>query len=192
MAKRLMGTLSDTGLFLQEWLANPKGTGSVVPSSKRLAAAMARWLPKNRDCHVLELGPGTGAVTEALIQHGLPEDKLVAIERNPKLARLLRERFPRANIIIGDAWQMDTLLRNHHIDSVGAIMSSLPLLNFSVEEAEALAQKIRSVLAPSGNWVQYSYGIHKLKPRGASSFQLHASNIVWFNLPPARVSVFQK
>ena len=153
---------------------------------------MARWLPENRDVHVLELGPGTGVVTEALLKHGLREDKLIAIERNPKLARLLRDRFPAATIITGDAWQMDTLLRNRHIEHVGAIMSSLPLLNFSIEEAEALAGKIRSVLQPNGNWVQYSYGIHKLRPRGADSFNLHASKIIWFNLPPARVSVFQK
>jgi phosphatidylethanolamine/phosphatidyl-N-methylethanolamine N-methyltransferase len=192
MAKKLIATLNDTTLFLQEWLANPKGTGSVVPSSKRLAAAMARWLPENRESFVLELGPGTGVVTEALIEHGLREEKLVAIERNPKLADLLRKRFPKAQIICGDAWQMDTLLRLRGIENVGAIMSSLPLLCFSVEEAEALAQKIRAVLEPNGNWVQYSYGIHKLKPRGASSFQLHASKIVWLNLPPARVSVFQK
>jgi phosphatidylethanolamine/phosphatidyl-N-methylethanolamine N-methyltransferase len=192
MAKKFIATLNDTTLFLQEWLANPKGTGAVVPSSKRLASAMARWLPKNRESFVLELGPGTGVVTNALIERGLREEKLVAIERNPKLAKLLREKFPKAQIITGDAWQMDVLLRHRGIENVGAIMSSLPLLNFSVEEAEVLAQKIRTVLEPNGNWVQYSYGIHKLKPRGASSFQLHASKIVWLNLPPARVSVFQK
>lgn len=192
MAKKFIATLNDTALFLQEWLANPKRTGSVVPSSKRLAAAMARWLPDNPENFVLELGPGTGVVTESLIKHGLREEKLIAIERNPKLASLLRERFPKAQIIAGDAWQMDTLLRSRGIENVGAIMSSLPLLCFSVEQAEALAQKIRAVLAPNGNWVQYSYGIHRLKPRGASSFQLHASKIVWLNLPPARVSVFQK
>jgi phosphatidylethanolamine/phosphatidyl-N-methylethanolamine N-methyltransferase len=194
MAKRLLATLSDTTLFLQEWLANPKRTGSVVPSSKRLAAAMARWLPANRDSFVLELGPGTGIVTEALLKRGLREEKLVAIEHNPRLARLLRKRFPRANIITGDAWQLDELLRNHRepIESVGAVISSLPLLNFSEEQAEALAQKIRAVLEPQGSWVQYSYQIRKVRPRGASSFRLHASKIVWLNLPPARVSVFRK
>jgi len=194
MAKRLLATLSDTTLFLQEWLANPKRTGSVVPSSKRLAAAMARWLPANRDSFVLELGPGTGIVTEALLKRGLREEKLVAIEHNPRLARLLRKRFPRANIITGDAWQLDDLLRNHRepIESVGAVISSLPLLNFSEEQAEALAQKIRAVLEPQGSWVQYSYQIGKVRPRGASSFRLHASKIVWLNFPPARVSVFRK
>jgi phosphatidylethanolamine/phosphatidyl-N-methylethanolamine N-methyltransferase len=194
MAKKLITALTDSSVFLREWFANPQRTGSVAPSSPQLATAMAQWLPENRNCFVLELGPGTGAVTEALIKNGLPEEKLVAIERNPKLARLLREKFPRAQIVTGDAWKLDDLLRRRRepIESVGAVISSLPLLNFPVEEAEALAQKIRAVLEPGGNWVQYSYQIHKLRPRGASSFRLHASKIVWFNLPPARVSVFRK
>jgi phosphatidylethanolamine/phosphatidyl-N-methylethanolamine N-methyltransferase len=194
MAKRLLATLSDTTLFLQEWLANPRRTGSIVPSSRQLARAMAHWLPANPESFVLELGPGTGIVTEALLQRGLREEKLVAIENNPKLARLLQKRFPRAHILTGDAWHLDDLLRNHRerIESVGAVISSLPLLNFSEEQAEALAQKIRAVLEPQGNWVQFTYRIHKLRPRGASSFRLHASKIVWLNLPPARVSVFQK
>ena len=194
MAKRLLSALSDTTLFVQEWLTNPKRTGSVVPSSRRLAAAMARWLPQNPDSFVLELGPGTGIVTEALLQRGLRQEKLVAIEHNPKLAWLLRERYPHAHIITGDAWQLDVLLRErpNPILSVGAVISSLPLLNFSEDQAEALAQKIRAVLEPQGNWVQFTYRIHKLRPRGASTFQLHASKIVWFNLPPARVSVFRK
>ena len=194
MAKRLLATLTDTTLFLQEWLAHPQRTGSIVPSSRKLAAAMARWLPSNSESYVLELGPGTGAVTQALLEHGLREDRLVAIERNPKLAHLLRDRFPRAHIITGDAWQLDDLLRNRKrpIASVGAVISSLPLLNFSVEQAEDLAQKIRTVLEPQGTWVQYSYRIRDRRSRGSSSFQLLASKIVWLNLPPARVSVFQK
>ncbi len=194
MAKRLLATLTDTTLFLQEWLANPQWTGSIVPSSRRLAAAMARWLPSNPESYVLELGPGTGAVTQALLRHGLREDRLLAIERNPKLAHLLRERFPRAHVITGDAWQLDSLLehRPKPVTSVGAVISSLPLLNFSVEKAEALAQKIRAVLEPQGHWVQFTYRIHKLRPRGAASFKLHATKIVWLNLPPARVSVFRK
>src|SRR5450432_3301779 len=110
MAKKLIAALADSGLFLREWFANPQRTGAVAPSSPQLAAAMARWLPADPESYVLELGPGTGAVTEALIERGLREDRLVAIERNPKLARLLRKRFPRAQIINGDAWHLDHLL----------------------------------------------------------------------------------
>jgi phosphatidylethanolamine/phosphatidyl-N-methylethanolamine N-methyltransferase len=194
MAKRLLATLTDTTLFLQEWIANPQRTGAVVPSSRKLAAAMAQWLPSDPNSYVLELGPGTGAVTQALLAHGLRQDRLVAIERNPRLSHLLRERFPRAHIITGDAWQLDDLLRRGKtpIESVGAVISSLPLLNFSLEQAETLAGKIREVLDPQGTWVQYSYRIHKRRTRGTSRFHLLASKVVWFNLPPARVSVFQK
>jgi phosphatidylethanolamine/phosphatidyl-N-methylethanolamine N-methyltransferase len=194
MAKKLIAALADSTVFLQEWFANPQRTGSVTPSSPKLAAAMARWLPSDPESFVLELGPGTGAVTEALIKRGLREEKLVAIERNPKMARLLREKFPRAQIITGDAWHLDDLLRRRRepIESVGAVISSLPLLNFPPEEAESLAQKIRAVLQPQGNWVQYSYHLGKKQARGSSGFQLHASKIVWLNFPPARVSVFQK
>jgi len=194
MAKRILAALTDTTLFLQEWFANPQRTGSIVPSSRQLAVAMARWLPSDPDSFVLELGPGTGVVTQALFEHGLRQDRLVAIERNHKLAHLLGKRFPRARIIAGDAWHLDSLLRNceEPIASVGAVISSLPLLNFSPEQAETLAHKIRVVLEPQGTWVQYSYHIHKRRTRGTSRFRLLASKIVWLNLPPARVSVFQK
>jgi phosphatidylethanolamine/phosphatidyl-N-methylethanolamine N-methyltransferase len=194
LAKRLLTSLTDTTLFIQEWLANPQGVGAVAPSSRQLAGAMAQWLPEDPDSYVLELGPGTGVVTESLLARGLRQERLVAIEQNSKMAGMLREKFPRAQIITGDAWKMDDLLRRRRepIEKVGAVISSLPLLNFPREDAERLGDKIRAVLEPNGKWVQFTYRIHKRHPRGTTSFQLHSTRIVWFNLPPARVSVFSK
>ena len=194
MAKKLLAALGDTTLFLQEWLANPQRTGAVAPSSPKLAAAMARWLPADPESYVLELGPGTGAVTQALLERGLREDRLVAIEKNPKLAQLLRERFPGAQIITGDAWCLDDLLnaRREPIESVGAVISSLPLLNFPPEKADALAEKIRTILDHGGKWVQYSYHLGNGHHKSATRFQRLASKIIWLNLPPARVNVYQK
>ena len=194
MAKKLIAALTDSSLFLREWLAHPQRTGSVTPSSPKLAAAMARWLPSDPESFVLELGPGTGAVTQALIEHGLREERLVAIENNPKLARLLRLRFPRAHIITGDAWHLDELLRDRlePIESVGAVISSLPLLNFPAAEADTLAEKIRAILEHGGEWVQYSYHLGNGHHKSATRFHRLASKIVWLNLPPARVNVYQK
>jgi phosphatidylethanolamine/phosphatidyl-N-methylethanolamine N-methyltransferase len=194
MAKKLIAALSHSTVFLREWVANPQRTGSVAPSSPKLGAAMARWLPRDPKSYVLELGPGTGAVTDELLKRGLHEDRLIAIEHNPSLAKLLRKRFPRAHIITGDAWEMDTLLADlpHPVSAVGAVISSLPLLNFPKEKAEELAAKIRGVLEPRGRWVQFSYQIVKDRTRGADDFRMVASSIVWLNFPPARVSVFQK
>jgi phosphatidylethanolamine/phosphatidyl-N-methylethanolamine N-methyltransferase len=194
MARKIIAALTDSTLFLREWLANPQGTGSVTPSSRQLGAAMARWLPRNPDSYVLELGPGTGAVTEALFKRGLREDRLIAIEYNDNLAKRLRKRFRSAQIVTGDAWELDTLLAElpRPVGSVGAVISSLPLLNFSKAQADALAGKIRGILEPRGRWVQYSYHIVKDRSRGADDFRVISSKIVWWNLPPARVHVLQK
>jgi phosphatidylethanolamine/phosphatidyl-N-methylethanolamine N-methyltransferase len=194
LTKKIVTAFTETTLFMQEWLANPQGMGAVAPSSPKLAATMAQWLPTDPESFVLELGPGTGVVTEALLQRGLRQEKLVAIEQNSNMSRVLREKFPRAQIINGDAWKLDDLLRRRRepVEKVGAVISSLPLLNFPHAEAERLAEKIRAVLVPGGKWVQFTYRIHRLRPRGTTSFQFHATKVVWFNLPPARVSVFQK
>ncbi len=193
MARKLIAALTDSSLFLREWLTNPQHTGSVTPSSPQLTAAMAGWLPTDPEAYVLELGPGTGAVTDALLKRGLREDRLIAIEHNAAMAKLLRKRFPRANIINGDAWQMNQLLLDcpQPVVKVGAVISSLPLLNFSPEQARDLADKIQTVLDPQGCWVQYSYRIGRIRNRGTEAFRLVSSKIVWLNLPPARVSVYK-
>ena len=194
MARKIIAALSDSTIFLRAWLVNPQRTGSVTPSSPQLGAAMARWLPRDPESFVLELGPGTGAVTDALLKYGLREDRLIAIEHNPALAKLLQKKFPRANIITGDAWELDTLLAKlpEPVNAVGAVISSLPLLNFPKAQADALAQKIRAILEPRGRLVQYSYHLIKDRSRGTDDFRLLASKIIWWNLPPARVHVFQK
>ncbi|HEX4645746.1 MAG TPA: methyltransferase domain-containing protein, partial [Verrucomicrobiae bacterium] len=145
---QLLAKLSATTLFLQEWLTCHKEVGAILPSSKNLAVAMARPLPPKSEDYVLELGPGTGSVTEALLERGLSEERLIAIERSPKMAELLRKRFPRANIINGDAFQLDKLLHRHarYAENISAVFSSLPLLNFEPKIADDLAKKIRSIL----------------------------------------------
>ena len=186
--------LSSTALFLQELLNAPRQVGAVLPSSRKLAGAMAKWLPADSAGYVLELGPGTGAVTQALLDRGLPEDRLVAIEMSPKMADLLRARFPRANIITGDAFQVDALVRQHapQAKSFGMVVSSLPLRNFKPEAANELAQKIHALLPATGKLIQYSYHVWNQEHEAGSHFRSLASDVIWLNVPPARVSVYQK
>jgi phospholipid N-methyltransferase len=124
----LAARFSATCLFVVEAVFRPHQIGAVLPSSQKLSAAMARWLPRDGDAYALELGPGTGSVTEALINRGLREDRLIAIEKSPKMAELLRARFPRAIIITGDAFQLDQLLKQHapHVDGIGPSAISGP------------------------------------------------------------------
>ncbi|MCX7723257.1 MAG: methyltransferase domain-containing protein, partial [Verrucomicrobiae bacterium] len=142
---------------------------------------------------VIELGSGTGAVTRALLERGLEQSQVLAIEKSARLAALLRGKFPDLRVVVGDAWDLDALVQKHvpHMQ-VGAVVSSLPLRNFSRERRLALAQKIGSVLGPGGRWIQFSYHLHSLQPPATGCFKLAAWEIVWRNVPPARVNVYEK
>jgi len=179
---QLLARLNATTLFLQECLNSPRQIGAILPSSRNLGRAMARWVPTNKNCYALELGPGSGSITEALLAQGLPEDRLVAIEQSPKLADLLRAHYPKATIITGDALA----------DKIGIVFSSLPLLNFEPELADSLARQIRGLLPANGKLVQWSYHIGNKQPKAAEHFRYVASQLVWLNVPPARVSVYRK
>ncbi|MBI3415517.1 MAG: methyltransferase domain-containing protein [Verrucomicrobia bacterium] len=189
----LIAKLSDTALFLREVFSQPRQVGAIMPSSRNLAAAMARWLPEDPEAYVLELGPGTGAVTEALLNQGLAENRLIAIEKSPKLAEHLRRRFPRSLFITGDALHLDRLLARQarRAMPVAAVVSSLPLLNFDPRTAQRLVNKIQSILTPTGRLVQYSYHLGNKRSKSLAAFKQKASDIVWLNLPPARVTVYE-
>lgn len=191
---QLLARLNATTLFLQECLSSPRQIGAILPSSRNLGRAMARWIPTNKNCYALELGPGSGSITEALLAQGLPEDRLVAIEQSPKLADLLRAHYPKATIITGDAFQLEELLRGHPAvaDKIGIVFSSLPLLNFEPALADSLARQIRGLLPANGKLVQWSYHIGNKQPKAAEHFRYVASQLVWLNVPPARVSVYRK
>jgi len=148
---------------------------------------MARWLPAGVDQMILELGPGTGIVTEELLAAGLREDLLVAVEKSPRMAGSLRHRFPRARILSGDALELEDLLEGQ---KVGAVFSSLPLKVFSADQVSRLADQIHRALLPGGQWIQFSYQlVNGHAP--AESFHSVDSTIVWQNLPPAKISVYR-
>jgi phospholipid N-methyltransferase len=194
VTKQLRRNISETALFVRQCLSKPEQMGAIAPSSRGLAKAMARWVSADPKAVVLELGPGTGSITEALIARGLTGHRLLAIEKSPELAISLQKRFPGVRVITGDAWDLENLMDlhvepGHH---VGAVISSLPLRRFKPEATESLARKIKAILRPGGCWVQYSYHLGSDRPLGTSYFHLLSSNVVWLNLPPARVSVYQK
>ena len=83
-------------------------------------------------------------------------------------------------------------MRTRHVDSIGTVFCSLPLRNFKARVADDLARKIRSLLPPGGRLVQYTYRIASSPPKAAAHFRPVLSKIVWLNVPPARVSVYQK
>src|SRR5688572_12514927 len=86
--------LDDEVSFIRSWLDKPLTTGAVMPSGKLLARTMARYVDLSIPGPVIELGPGTGPVTEALVAHGVDPARLLLVEFNPVFCRILRSRYP--------------------------------------------------------------------------------------------------
>lgn len=179
-------------LFTREIWANPRAMGAACPSAPMLAGCMASRVPTDRDGLVVELGGGTGAVTAALLKYGVPPWKLVVVERSPTLAHHLRQRFPQLRIIQGDAAQLAHLLGQERSKKVGSIVSSLPLRSLHPATTRAIGHQFEILLDPGGLLVQYTYDLRGTRARLLPRFRRLSSKIVWSNLPPARVEVFER
>jgi len=191
LAGRLRGRpfLQDNLLFLSRWATAPLQVGSVTPSGRALGRAMAAELPAQyRVC--VELGGGTGSLTRALLAAGVPREALIVIERDPRLAAYLRRRFPGVRIVLGDARHLSGLLAAQGIETVDAVVSSLPLRSLPRRVGEAIVAESFRVLAEDGVYVQYTYALQP-PVREDAAYRLRltgeARKRVWSNLPPATV-----
>ncbi|MGH6863039.1 MAG: class I SAM-dependent methyltransferase, partial [Methylocella sp.] len=120
--------IADEARFFRSWLDNPAVAGAVSPSGRFLARMMARYVDPRKAGPIVELGPGTGAITEALVARGIAPGRLFLVEFDPGFCTLLKRRFPGVHVIQGDAYQLSRTLRGRLRRPPGAIVSSLPLL----------------------------------------------------------------
>jgi phosphatidylethanolamine/phosphatidyl-N-methylethanolamine N-methyltransferase len=183
--------LDDEMQFIRSWLEKPLSTGAVMPSSKALARTMARYVDPQASGPVIELGPGTGPVTEALVQHGVDPARLILVEFNPDFCRLLRTRYPAATVVQGDAYRLRRLLGTFVREPAAAVVSSLPLVTKPLRTRLRLIADAMSLLATGAPFVQFTYAMVPPIPKALSGIKAEASELIWLNLPPARVWVYR-
>lgn len=203
--------------FLGQMRANFEHTGAVQPSSRFLARAMAAPLlrrgvsrPRATGARILEIGPGTGAVTRAIAAAMAPRDELVCYEINPEFARLLRGALSddpalqhvadRIEVRIAPAQELE------RGDGFDVAVCSAPLNNFDAATIDAILSAVLDALRPGGTTTLFEYlllpATRRMVTRGAAGERLRAaeaaksrwlrryasrSTVVWRNLPPARV-----
>ncbi len=184
--------IEDEARFLRSWFERPLVTGAVSPSGRMLARTMASYVDPSRPGPVIELGPGTGPVTEALLRRGVPPRQLYLVEFNPDFVRLLRKRFPEVTVIEGDAYDIARTLEGHVETPASAIVSSLPLLTKAEQQRLDLLRQAFTLMQPDAPFVQFTYMRGSPVPRNAGGFSSSASGMVWMNLPPARVWVYRQ
>jgi phosphatidylethanolamine/phosphatidyl-N-methylethanolamine N-methyltransferase len=175
--------------FLRGLIARPKNVGAIAPSSPVLARAIAAQIDPSIPGPVLELGPGTGVITEALIARGIEPSRITAIEYDADFAKMVAERFPSVNVVRGDAFDLERTLGSP-VPFAG-IVSGLPLLNHPPERRRMLIEGALARLAPGAQYVQFSYGFDPPIPAPAGATVKRAA-FIWRNLPPARVWVYKK
>jgi phosphatidylethanolamine/phosphatidyl-N-methylethanolamine N-methyltransferase len=184
--------LGDEVRFIRSWLEKPLATGAVMPSGRALARTMASYVDTGVPGPVIELGPGTGPVTEALVDRGLDPARLVLVEFNPEFARLLRTRYPQATVVQGDAYslrrQVDGILR----ERAAAIVSGLPLMTKPLRTRLRLVGDAFNLLKPNAPFVQFTYAVVPPIPKSLSGATVESSETIWLNLPPARVWVYRR
>ncbi len=184
--------LDDEVRFLRSWIEKPLHMGAVMPSGKVLARTMARYVDPHSDAPVIELGPGTGAITTALIARGVDQKRLVLVEYNPGFCALLRERYPQATIVQGDAYALRDSLWDVMSKPASAVVSGLPLVTKPMRTRLKLIRDAFVALAPGAPFIQFTYSVTPPIPKSLSGVHTQASERIWMNLPPARVWVYRK
>lgn len=163
-----------------------------MPSGKLLARTMAQYVDIDSQGPVVELGPGTGAITNALIERGVEQKRLVLVEYNPSFCALLRDRYPQAKVMQADAYRLRDALREALDAPASAVVSGLPLVTKPMQIRLRLIRDAFLALAPGSPFVQFTYSVAPPIPKSLPGVSTEASERVWMNLPPARVWVYRK
>lgn len=182
----------DVARFLKNWAKNPLQIGAVAPSSPELGRRMASYVDAGSTGPVIELGPGTGPLTEALVDSGIDPKRLVLVEYSAEFCQLLQQRFPEATIIQGDAYGLAETLKGHLDEPADALVSGLPLMTRPPAVRLDLVNQAFGLMKPRAPFIQFTYSLTSPVPVKGAPFTAEASARIWRNLPPARVWVYRQ
>jgi len=179
-------TVSNPWMFFRRWIANPLQMGSIIPSSPTLCGLVVAQTRRAPDEWIVELGAGTGVVSRALLNSGLPPERLYVVEIVPTMAAHLRRVLPGVNVIEGDARALPNLLPDHVRGKIGTVICGIPLVLLPVAEQRRFIDAIEAV-APGRGFLHYSYCV--TSPLPWRKHALAAKREAWtpLNFPPASV-----
>jgi len=178
--------VANKSLFFRRWLRNPLQMGSIIPSSASLCRKIAAAVERAPDQYVVELGAGTGVVSQALLASGVPADKLVVVEIVPEMAEHLRIRLPGVNVVCGDAFDLKHALPPEMHGRIGTAICGIPLVLLPLERQQAFVDAVEAV-APGRGFLLYSYCATSPLPYGKLGLGGRRMAFTLANFPPASV-----
>ena len=192
LTKNSNDKLAESFTFLKTWLKKPKTVGSVWPTSNHMARRMASVISVDSGLPVLEIGPGTGTITSAILSTGLPAQKLFAVEFTGAFVDQLKIKFPTINVIHGDAYALDLTLGLDNKTKFDCAISALPLLYVPMATRVAFIEDVLARLPPGRPLIQFSYGAFAPVYEKQGSFSVERYDYVLKNFPPAQLWIYRR
>ena len=177
--------------FYKSLLKSPSQISSIVPSSRFLAKAMCQFIQLSEEESIIEVGPGTGAITQAILNKIHSPSQLTLIEKNKVLYRYLRKYFNDINLLhCGiEEFEKKQQATKHKLKY---IVSSLPLMSMPEAIKKQCIDAMIALLPPKGYLIQYTYHLFKKEIIQSDILALKEKRLVLLNLPPAKVLLYQK
>jgi phosphatidylethanolamine/phosphatidyl-N-methylethanolamine N-methyltransferase len=183
---------TEAATFFKLWMRRPLRLAAANPSGAALADAVATQLDLRRPGAVIELGGGTGGITQGLVRRGCGPERLVVIEREPELAAVLRRRFPELRIVTGDATRLASLLRPLGLGPIASVVSTLPIKWFPRAAQAAIAHQSLDLVGPDGQFLQLTNAFVSPLPRRALGLEGEEVARVWRNFLPAQIWSYRR
>ena len=180
-------------LFLQGFLKRPREVGSIIPSSRFLERRVVRFAAVSEARTLVELGPGTGGTTRAVLRAMRPDAKLLAIEINPRFAKLLRQTVSDQRLCVyeGSATDLPDALRLFALPAPDLVLSGIPFSTMPRDVAVSILRAVHAALAPEGRFVAYQVR-DRVEDLGRCVFGRPQVQTVILNVPPMRVYRWRK
>ncbi len=172
--------------YIGKFFASPLKLGSIAPTSKISGRFLAQHI-KN-DGIVLELGAGTGSLTQAILDSGIAPEKLICVEIDEKFCKILRKKFPQLQILCGDASKLDQVLNSDIIQNISTVVSAIPFLTLPKSLRFKIVENVFKVLSASGRFIQVSYSPFSPVPWKQFNLKQKRYGTIFKNLPP--ISIF--
>ncbi|MEB3702171.1 Methyltransferase domain-containing protein [Candidatus Bealeia paramacronuclearis] len=175
-------------LFLKRWAKNPLQLGSIAPSSKALSSFLARNAVMNEGDYIIEIGGGTGAISRAILNSGVPETRLIVVELDAELAKFLRKSLPfGVKVIQGNAEHLDKILPPACLGHISTIISALPMRNIPDSVQKNIVEACFKAMGGKGSILQYTYALTSPLKHQDLHLEYKKLGLILQNIPPATV-----
>lgn len=193
-------SLREHVLLFSRFLRSPRTVGAVMPSSRATAEAMVADLTFQDGDRIVELGPGTGVFTSAIIERLRPGSKLLAVEIDPAFVERVQRRWPTIACVCGSAEHLDVIVSNQEMGPVDHILSGLPFASLPPTVTQNILESVTRVLRPGGTFTTFQY-LHAYLMPSAAAFRARMrekmggpphARLVLRNFPPALILTWKK